>query len=234
HKTIFADAYQKNRATGAFIMIDPISNTTVAAGMIEGLADDLDSRRIAAGQVDLPQSAVSLEQRQNRLGQKGAVVVLTGLPAAGKSAIAYAVEKKLFESGGAALVVDPDDGLSRTRSLDGSSPAHAGELGRRIADIGFVGLFTYAAPLRADRSALRDAVGSERFLEVHVATPLETCKERDIRGEYGPNHSDPSYEAPTQPQLSVSLSKDVQDESSVSAAADAIIAELKKLGLIGA
>lgn len=231
HKKLFFDSYQTNRNTGAFIIIDPISNNTVAAGMIEGAADT-GSESSAGEQITLPKSQVSAADRAERLGQQGAAVLFTGLPAAGKSAVAYAVEKILFEQGRTALTIDPDDGLTRTRSLDGSSPARTPEFALRLSQAGIIGLFSYAAPLRADRAAFKEMVGTESFLEVHVATSLQACKQRDVRGEYGPNHPDPSYQSPDESIFRVELSPDVSDSSSVQEAAERVVAELKRLQLI--
>jgi bifunctional enzyme CysN/CysC len=206
HRPLFYDAYRKNRSTGAFILIDSLTNNTVAAGMI--LADEPaplsaeDRERLA---FERPHSQVSPYERNERLGQKGATVWLTGLPAAGKSAIAYALERRLFDGGRVAIVIDPDDGLSRGILPDGSSPAQTPELARRCTDAGIFAIFAYASPLRADREALREAVGSQRFVEVYVATPKEICKQRDARGAYGPGHLDPHYEHPHNPDITVSL-----------------------------
>src|SRR5690606_17386521 len=229
HRNLFIDPYKKNRATGAFILIDALTNNTVAAGMIEGPAPQLSASKIEALRAakQLPQSKITAEERAERLAQKGAVVWLTGLPASGKSEIAYELERQLFDRGQFAYVVDPDDGLSRGVQPDGSSPIQTPELARRATEAGLFAVFAYASPLRADRAALRDAVGAERFVEVHVATPLEACKRRDVRGAYGPGHADPRYEAPQEPDVVVSL-----DEISAAEGASRIIARLVARGLL--
>lgn len=223
HRSLFFDPYQANRATGAFILVDPLSNNTVAAGMIEGPAAVLTPSKIEALRAakDLPKSRITPEERAERLAQKGAVVWLTGLPGSGKSEIAYELERQLFDRGQVAIVVDPDDGLSRGLHPDGSSPVQTPELARRATEAGLLAVFAYASPLRADRAALRDAVGPERFVEVHVSTPLETCKRRDVRGAYDPTHADPRYEAPQEPDVAVSLA-----ETDAAEAASQIVAQL--------
>ena len=152
---------------------------------------------------------------------------LTGLPASGKTAIAYALERRLFDSKRLAAVIDPDDGLSRGLLPDGSSPAQTPELARRATDAGLLAIFAYASPLRADRETIRDRVGAERFVEIHVATSLELRKKRDKRGVYGPAHQKPSEEAPKAPDVVVSL-----DEGDAEDAAARIIAILVKRGLL--
>jgi bifunctional enzyme CysN/CysC len=225
HNKMFLDPYQKNIATGAFIIIDPISNNTVAAGMVVGPAPE-QTRGLKEG-VKLPASKITVEQRAQALGQKGATVLITGLPAAGKSEIAYELEKQLFDLKKHALVVDPDDGVGRTAPLDGSSPVQTPEFALRATNAGIISIFTYAMPLRADRASLRDAVGRERFVEVFASASLEACKKRDVRGLYGPNHPDPSYERPQEADVELDLSQMSEGD-----AARAIIATLKKKNLL--
>jgi bifunctional enzyme CysN/CysC len=207
HRPLFFDPYRKNRSTGAFILIDSLTNNTVAAGMIlEGDAAPEHQRSEAVQ--DRVRSQVSAAERSERLKQKGCTVWLTGLPASGKTAIAYALERRLFDIKRLAMVVDPDDGLSLGVKPNGSSPAQTPELARRATDAGLITIFSYASPLRSDREAIRDAVGSERFVEIHVDTSLATRKQRDGRGVYGPADRHPSEEPPAKPDLVVSLDRD--------------------------
>ncbi|HET9960618.1 MAG TPA: sulfate adenylyltransferase subunit CysN [Polyangiaceae bacterium] len=227
HRPLFYDAYRDNRSTGSFILVDSLTNNTVAAGMI--LPGEASPRQ---GDSNAPQpervhSHVSHDERAERLGQKGCTVWLTGLPASGKSAIAYALERRLFDIRRLAMVVDPDDGISTGQQPDGSSPWQTPELARRCTDAGLIVIFSYSSPLRADRAAIRDVVGDARFVEVHVDTKLAVRKERDARGVYGPGHSQPSEEAPTSPDLVVSLNSGDPEE-----AADAIVKILVKRGLL--
>ncbi|HYP99405.1 MAG TPA: sulfate adenylyltransferase subunit CysN [Polyangiaceae bacterium] len=228
HRPIFFDDYKKNRGTGAFILIDSLTNNTVAAGMI--LEVDPGAPEYEEGgptSLDRPRSQISPDERSERLGQKGATLWLTGLPASGKTAIAFALERRLFDQKRLAFVIDPDDGLSRGVLPDGSSPSQTPELARRATDAGLLAIFAYASPLRADRETIRDAVGADRFVEIHVATSLELRKKRDLRGVYGPGHQKPSEETPTAPDIAVSL--DGTDPEEV---AQQIIAVLVKRGLL--
>ncbi|HWA75535.1 MAG TPA: sulfate adenylyltransferase subunit CysN [Polyangiaceae bacterium] len=228
HRPLFYDAYKENRATGAFILIDSLTNNTVAAGMIlEGDAapEARASQRPPA--LSRAHSQVSHDERAERLGQKGCTVWLTGLPASGKSEIAFALERRLFDTHRLAMVVDPDDGISTGVQPDGSSPWQTPELARRSTDAGLIVVFAYASPLRADRETIRDVVGAERFVEVHVETSLAKRKERDARGVYGPGHVQPSEERPLTPDLTVSLDKGDAEE-----AAAAIVQVLVKRGLL--
>ncbi len=229
HKTLFVDPYHENAATGAFIIIDPVSNNTVAAGMVQGPAPELSfgDAMSKGSRAKLPRTKVTFDQRRDALGQNGSVILITGLPASGKSEIAYEVEKQLFMKKRLALVVDPDDGLGRSVPLDGSSPVQTPEFARRVADAGLIGIFSYAMPLRADREALRDAVGRERFVEVFASADLAECQKRDARGLYGPNHRPPGYERPLEADAELDLGKLTAQE-----AAGLVIERLKERGLI--
>jgi len=227
-RPIYFDDYKKNRGTGAFILIDSLSNNTVAAGMILEVDPSApEHEELGPSSLNRPKSQVSPDERSERLGQKGATLWLTGLPGSGKTAIAYALERRLFDQKRLAMVIDPDDTLSRGVHPDGSSPAQTPELARRSTDAGLLAIFAYASPLRADRETIRDSVGAERFVEIHVATSLELRKKRDQRGAYGPGHQNPSEEAPKAPDLTVSL-----DGSDPEEVAQQIIAVLVKRGLL--
>ena len=228
HRPIYFDDYRKNKGTGAFILIDSLTNNTVAAGMILELdPEQPESEDNGPNSLDRPRTQVSPDERSERLGQKGATIWLTGLPASGKTAIAYALERRLFDSKRLAAVIDPDDGLSRGIMPDGSSPAQTPELARRTTDAGLLAIFAYASPLLADRETIRETVGPERFVEIHVATSLELRQKRDKRGVYGPGHQKPSEEAPKGPDLVVSLDQNDPEEIAAS-----IIAILVKRGLL--
>ncbi|MCA9598551.1 MAG: sulfate adenylyltransferase subunit CysN [Myxococcales bacterium] len=200
HRPLFVDAYGDSRATGAFVLIDALTNDTVAAGMI--VTDEPEAHEPEA-RGGLPTGRVSAEERQQRLGQRGGVVWLTGLPAAGKSAIAYALERELFDHGHVAVVVDPDDGATLTPSVRGASPPHAPELAQRLADAGLVAIFAFGSPRASDRAAVRERVGTRRFVEVWVNTPTEVCRQRDSRGSYDQSHGPLEHEAPEQADATV-------------------------------
>jgi bifunctional enzyme CysN/CysC len=228
HKPIFYDPYKTNRATGAFILIDSLSNNTVAAGMIlEGEAAEPYTESQRPPSLERSGTQVSHEERAERLGQKGCTVWLTGLPASGKSAIAFALERRLFDQKRLAMVVDPDDGISKGRQPLGSSPWQTPELARRTTDAGLIAIFAYASPYRSDREAIRDAVGAERFVEIHVGTSLERRRARDARGDYGAGQVHPVEEPPLNPDAVVSL-----DSGDAEEAAQEIVHSLVKRGLL--
>ncbi|MBN2196652.1 MAG: sulfate adenylyltransferase subunit CysN [Polyangiaceae bacterium] len=211
HQPLYFDAYRKNRSTGAFILVDSLTNNTVAAGMI---------LEEAPAEIEAPESMrrehrtqVSQEEREERMGQRGATVWLTGLPGSGKTEVAYALERRLFDMGRIAYVIDPDDGLSTRARADGGSPRFTPEVARRLVDMGVIGIFAFASPRRFDRVAVRSSVGDERFVQVYVSTPLEECKRRDRRGAYGAGHVDPLYDVPVRVDVAISLDTETPDQA---------------------
>jgi bifunctional enzyme CysN/CysC len=191
------DPYRQNRTTGAFIVIDRRSNRTVGAGMIldrPDLAETADDRW--AG--DTPEAAraaqasqVTGAERAARVGHRGVTVLLTGLVGSGKTTIAYALERRLFDEGRAVCVLDGRQ-MRQTISRDlGFSAADRSENLRRSAnvarylnDAGLICIAAFLAPTADVREKARAAIGDERFLEVHVDAPIEVCRARDRDGWY--------------------------------------------------
>jgi len=203
NRPLYFDAYRSNRRTGAFILIDSLGNGTVAAGVILAptLVPLLDQHAAEPGQ----HSMVSARERRERLGQRGAVVLLTGLPGSGKTEVAYAAERLLYDRGHVALVVD-----ARDRPAGGDSPSEPAqpsgavlELCRRAADAGLVVLLAYAAPSAVGRTLGQRAIGSERWLEISVSAPLE--RRRAAAGEFYARHSEPQYEPLASPATALDL-----------------------------
>ena len=162
HRSLFFDAYSENRSTGAFILIDSITNNTVAAGMIVQAAPT------ATGHTPGLQSQVSPSERRERLGQRGALVLLSGPDGEARRRLAYALERRLFDRGRVAVVVDPDDDIARGLRTGGFSTGSAYELARRLVDAGFVAIFS--APLsQNERTALAGSPGSPHPLELQTA-----------------------------------------------------------------
>jgi bifunctional enzyme CysN/CysC len=188
-----ADAYDRNRATGSFVMIDPLTHATVAAGMV---IERGEGRTVGvAGPVsrDLTPVAgrVTAADRARVLGQQPATVWLTGLSASGKSTVACALEEALIAAGRAACVLDGDN-LRHGLCADlGFGPADRTENIRRVAEVarllndaGLIVITAFISPYRQDRAQARAVVGEGRFLEVFVDAPLEVCAERDPKGLY--------------------------------------------------
>jgi bifunctional enzyme CysN/CysC len=204
HRPIYFDAYRKNRRTGAFVLIDSLSNGTVAAGVIIGPAGEGD--RLGAASAGPGRSMVSPREREERLGQRGAVVLLSGLPGAGKTELAYTLERLLHDQGRLALVVDPRDSISLDNPEAVTHPeelsASTLELARRAADLGIVVLLPFAAPRLSSRQRWQAAVGEQRWHEIAVSTPLETCRER-ATDDFYVRHPNPSHDPSRAPAGSV-------------------------------
>lgn len=178
------DAYRRNRTTGSFILIDETTNDTVAAGMIltsaHPPATEPDGRQgEKSANVEWQPSLLTSAERSSALGLTGGTVWLTGLPAAGKSTIAVAVESALVQSGRPAYRLDGDNlrhGLNGNLSFD---PADRAENVRRtahatrlLADAGIVVLVSLVSPYREDRLQARTLheEADLAFIEVHVDT----------------------------------------------------------------
>jgi bifunctional enzyme CysN/CysC len=215
HRPIYHDAYALNRVTGAFIIVDSLSNATVGAGMI--LPDDGDQdvddivREARAGSGLENKTQVSPRERRERLGQSGVTVWLSGLPGSGKVTLAYVLERKLFDLGHSAHVLAPEgDPLSAIAVAS-----------KGLTDAGLITICALPSKTRAERSAVRARVGSERFAEVFVNTDPALCRERRPDADFS------GFEAPDAPDLTVSL-----DQSRVERAVDKIIDLLAKRGQV--
>ena len=206
------DPYRRNRATGSFILVDPVSNDTVAAGMILGAEQaNLDSNVVWHA------TAVSRQER----GPSGMTIWLTGLSGSGKSTVAVELEHRLVAAGRSAYLLDGDNlrhGLNSNLGFSAADRAEnvrrVGEVARLFADAGLVAVVSLVSPYRADRDLVRQAHEDAGlpFVEVFVDTPLEVCEQRDPKGLYararageiqGFTGIDDPYEVPERPDLTL-------------------------------
>ena len=237
------DTYTRNRSTGSFILIDEATNDTVAAGMIVGArgSDGEAPVTLRSPNVTWHGSPLQREDRWRALGQNGAVIWMTGLPASGKSTIAHALELTLVENGQVAYVLDGDNlrhGLNgnlgfdpEDRSENVRRTAHAAAM---LADAGTVAVVSLVSPYAADRDMARRIVEEQGldFVEVFVDTPPEECERRDPKGLYAKARAgeiqgftgvDAPYEAPTAADLTLAFGT-----ASVEESATAVLAELQR------
>lgn len=244
HRPIAFDPYDRNRVTGAFIIIDRITNATVGAGIIV-------DRIVSKPKPDAPvsknilysDSLVSAEERQKLLNQKGVTLWLTGLSGSGKSTIARQLERELTDMGHACYVLDGDNvrhGLNRDI---GFSMEDRKENIRRIAEVsrlmneaGLIVITAFISPYREDRAGAREVIGADQFIEVYLDTPLEICEQRDPKGLYKKARAgeiqqftgvSDVYEAPESPELTLNT-----EFLSVQAAVDVALEELAQREII--
>jgi len=188
------DAYADNREMGAFILIDRVTNATLAAGMIcaPGGTTGRDHWNEAPhGVLHQSASPVTPREREQRLGQRPVTLLLTGLSKSGKTAIANAVERRLFDSGRLAAVLDGQNfrlGMSRdlgfTASERSENVRRAAETAKILNDAGLICLTAFVVPHEVLRERARDVIGEDRFLEIYLKAPLEVLKARDPDGLY--------------------------------------------------
>jgi bifunctional enzyme CysN/CysC len=191
------DAYKRNRQTGAFVIVDRVTNNTVGAGMIlEREAAQADAGVLGVLADVLREygrrhvSQIEDAEREAKLGQKPATLLLTGLVGAGKSTIAYALERRLFDLGKTALVLDGRSAaLGAAEDVDFSPELsdalkRAAEIAALANDAGQIVIVPLVARRVEDRAMMKEIVGRDRFLEVHLSAPIEICRARDRAGLY--------------------------------------------------
>ncbi len=238
------DEYRRNRTTGSFILIDEATNGTVGAGMII----EAHIERPEGERREVTWDARHLERgaRWALLGQRGATVWMTGLPAAGKSTIAGALEERLARDGYRAYRLDGDNLRHGLNSDLGFDPADRAENIRRtahvaslFADSGTIAIVSVISPYAVDRQLARSVHERSEleFVEVFVDTPLEECERRDPKGLYararagkiqGMTGVDAPYEAPREPDLALQPIDRSLDEL-----VEALVAELRRRGVLG-
>ena len=223
------DRYATSRDTGSFLLVDRVSKDTVAAGMVR--------YPLRRGTNIVPHDyAVDRAARSRLKGQRSRVLWLTGLPGAGKSTIADALERRLHSMGLHTYVLDGDNVRSGLNKDLGFTPEDRAENVRRVAetarlllDAGLIVVVALVSPFRSDRMVAKGLFDAGDFLECWVDTPAEVCAERDPKGLYAkakagkmPNMTGvgQGYEAPEQPDLVVNGAGSLEDT------VDRLVAEL--------
>ncbi len=207
------DPYAENKTTGGFILIDRLTNNTVAAGMI-----DFALRR--AKNVTPHAFAINKEARATAKNQTPKVFWFTGLSGSGKSTIANLFEQKLHALGKHTYILDGDNvrhGLNRdlgfTETDRVENIRRVAEVAKLMVDAGLIVLVTFISPFRADRAMARSLFKEGEFVEVFVDTPLEVAEKRDPKGLYAKARRgeiknftgiDSPYEAPLRPEIWIS------------------------------
>jgi bifunctional enzyme CysN/CysC len=232
-KPLVFEAYAENRALGGFILIDKLTNATVAAGLLHFSLRRAQNVHWQA--VDITRQAhASLKNQQPR------VLWFTGLSGSGKSTIANAVEKRLNLMNRHTFLLDGDNvrhGLNKdlgfTEADRIENIRRVGEVAKLMADAGLIVLTAFISPFRAEREMVRAMLPEGEFIEIFVDTPLEVAEARDVKGLYKKARSgalknftgiDSPYEPPEKPAIRVNTVEMTVDE-----AADHIIKQLMPL-----
>ncbi len=221
-RPIIFEPYADNRDLGGFILIDKISNATVAAGMLHFCLRR--SQNVHWQDVDVDRAAHALQKRQ-----EPRVVWFTGLSGSGKSTIANMVEKRLHALGKHSFLLDGDNvrhGLNKDLGFTDvdrvENIRRIGEVAKLMADAGLIVLTAFISPFRAERQLVRSMLPDDEFIEIFVDTPLSVAEERDVKGLYKKARAgelknftgiDSDYEIPQNPEMRIDTTKMSPEEA---------------------
>ena len=229
-RPIVFEPYADSRVLGAFILIDKMTNATLAAGMLHFAL-----RR--AQNVHWQATDTPRERRAGLKNQRPAVLWMTGLSGAGKSTIANLIEQKLVGMNRHTFLLDGDNvrhGLNRDLGFTDADRVEnirrVGEVARLMTDAGLIVVAAFISPFRAERDMVRQMMEPGEFLEIHIDTPLAVTERRDVKGLYAKARAgklphftgvDSPYEAPEDPDIRIDTSRMTADQ-----AAETIVAIL--------
>ena len=215
-KPIPFDPYLNNRTTGAFVVVDRMTNRTVGAGTIDFALRR--SKNIVRQDFNVDHAA-----RADQKGQQPATLWFTGLSGSGKSTIANHVDQLLFERGHHTYTLDGDNirhGLNRdlgfTKEDRVENVRRIGEVSRLMNNAGLIVMCSFISPYRAERQMVRSKAGEGVFIEVFVDTPLEVAEKRDVKGLYKRARAgeiknftgiDSEYQPPENPEIHIDTVK---------------------------
>ena len=222
------DDFTTSPHTGRFVLVDDYKISGGGIISMEGYADQRHLITRRASNIQRVEHDVTNENRQHRNGHKGAVLWFTGLSGAGKSTVAVAVERRLFNLGYQTYVLDGDNVRHGLNADLGFSPEDRAENIRRVGEVaglisraGMICITAFISPYRSDRDRARRA-GGDQFAEIYIEADLATCEQRDPKGLYKkarageiPDFTGISapYEAPDDPELVVDTSNLSVDEA---------------------
>ncbi|MCC7393322.1 MAG: sulfate adenylyltransferase subunit CysN [Sphingomonadaceae bacterium] len=211
-KPIIFEPYKANRTLGGFILIDKMTNATVAAGMLHFALRRAQNVHWQAIDIDRDMHAA-------QKGQRARLLWFTGLSGAGKSTIANLVERKLYAAGRHSFLLDGDNvrhGLNKdlgfTEADRIENIRRVGEVAKLMADAGLIVLSAFISPFRAERDMVRAMMAEGEFIEIFIDTPLEDAEARDVKGLYKKARAgqlanftgiDSPYEAPENPEIRI-------------------------------
>jgi bifunctional enzyme CysN/CysC len=210
------EPYSDNRTLGGFILIDKLTNATVAAGML-----NFSLRR--AENIHWQAIDIDRDAHARQKGQQSRLLWFTGISGSGKSTIANLVEKKLYALGKHSFLLDGDNirhGLNKDLGFTDADRIEnirrVGEVAKLMTDAGLIVLTAFISPFRAEREMVRAMLPNGEFAEIFVDTPLEVAEARDVKGLYKKARSgalknftgiDSPYEAPINPDIHIDTTK---------------------------
>lgn len=242
HRPVCFDYYARNRYTGSFILIDSITNETLAAGIINEQSPEIHHNRQAGKEpvsknIFWENMAISAADREQMMGHKPATIWLTGLSGSGKSTVAKALEKKLVSMGIATFILDGDNirhGLNKDLGFSADDRTEnirrISEVAKLMNEAGLIVITAFISPFLEDRAHAREVIGKDCFVEVLIDADLKTCQQRDPKGLYkkvakGEINNftgiDSPYEKPVKPEISIKT-----DELSISESVEYLVNEL--------
>ncbi len=229
-KPITFEPYADSKTLGGFVLVDKMSNNTLAAGMI-----NFSLRR--AHNIHWQATDVDREAHANLKHQQPKVLWFTGLSGSGKSTIANEVEKRLHAMGKHTFLLDGDNvrhGLNKDLGFTDTdrieNVRRIGEVAKLMTDAGLIVLTAFISPFRSERQMVREMMPDGEFIEIHIDTPLDVAEARDVKGLYKKARAgtlknftgiDSPYEAPYDPEIRIDTTASPADE-----AADKIVSEI--------
>ncbi|WP_419728408.1 sulfate adenylyltransferase subunit CysN [Lichenicola sp.] len=214
--------YAESRELGGFILIDKISNATVAAGLLHFAL-----RR--AQNIHWQAIEINREAHASQKQQSPRVLWFTGLSGAGKSTIANLVEKKLHAQGRHTFLLDGDNvrhGLNKDLGFSDADRVEnirrIGEVARLMTDAGLIVLTAFISPFRPERAMVRSMLPPGEFIEIHIDTALAEAERRDVKGLYGKARRgelknftgiDSPYEPPENPEIRIDTSTTTPEQA---------------------
>lgn len=231
---LFLDDYHSNRATGNFVLVDELTNSTVAAGMVlaRHTVNDLvqpeiiekNERAQSHNNIFAEKYGISADKRRDRSGHEPLTIWFTGLSGSGKSTLGRELERLLFNQKAQCYLLDGDNLRAGLNGDLEFSEDDRSENIRRVAEVarlfnnaGNIAVCTLISPLEKNRESARKIVGKSNFVEIYVSTPLDECEKRDVKGLYHKARSgnlpfftgiDSPYEQPLSADLTVSTVSD--------------------------
>jgi len=219
-KPLVFEPYGDSRDLGGFILIDKLTNATVAAGMLHFAL-----RR--ARDVHWQSVDITREAHAQQKGQEPKVLWFTGLSGSGKSTIANLVEKKLYALGRHSYLLDGDNvrhGLNKDLGFTDADRIEnirrVGEVAKLMTDAGLIVLTAFISPFRAERDMIRAMLPEGDFVEIFVDTPIEVAEARDIKGLYKKARAgeirnftgiSSPYEQPERPDIRVDTTRETPE-----------------------